>query len=1067
MAAKKKAAKKKAAKKKAARGRATGLDFAEKLILFRWLLREFGFADFAAAKQVLAGAEEGLTADGRHRYLYALMGAARDKARLGDDALAALDGRIVSVTRKLNEARGSRAVRWKYFQWLALAFVELYLERWFDDPEALRVSLDAYQSELQAAWPERERLPPWTADDLRKLAVWTATGSGKTLVMHANVLQFRAHLARTSRARDFDRALLITPNEGLTRQHVAEFKESGLPAEPFEKDAPGLFAGRDIEVLDINKLKKESGEKTVAVDAFGARNLVLVDEGHRGAGGDTWRDMRDAVAREGFTFEYSATFRQAIGAVTSRSAALTAEYGKAILLDYSYRHFHGDGYGKDYRVFNLDDAPDDETSELYLTAALLAFHQQARLFADRRGAYAQENLEKPLWLFVGRTVVGNKDDDAVVTDIETVLRFLAGFLRDRRRAERRIARLLSGATGLLDRAGNDLLMRAFPYLTEMAKPAPEIYADILASVFNAPAGGALHMDELKGTQGELGLRVGAAPYFGVINVGNAAGLRKKIDESADKSVNAGEQAFKGSLFAEIDRPDSPITMLLGAKKFAEGWNSFRVASIGLMNIGRSEGAEIIQLFGRGVRLWGRNRSLKRHTAPDSHRPFDPKLSLLETLNVFGVKADYMQKFQEYLEEEGAAGGADILTITMPTVVNLPKKTKLHVFKLPDGLDFKREAAKPVLGAPQEGFGLRQRAIVDWYPRVQAAMGALARNATGEGTVETGVLTPAHVAFLDIDPLWFALQEFKAERAWFNLDLPRAAIARLLRRNDWYVLRCPASKLAFDDVASIPTWQEIAEALLKAYCEKLYLFAKDAWESPRLRLVPLEADDSNLVAEHTIRIERTPANADLIARLLGYAEDLRAGKLGDFEAASFRALAFDRHLYAPLLCAADGIVIQPVALNAGERRFVEDLRAFYRKEASGFFAGKELYVLRNQSRGRGMGFFEAHNYHPDFVVWLVDGARQHLVFVDPKGLLLGLQGLADGKIQFHKTIKARGPEAAKAGVVLDAFILSETPFDGEPWWGQAHTQAEFEANHVLFPDAEGKHIAALFAKLAPA
>ena len=37
----------------------------------------------------------------------------------------------------------------------------------------------------------------------------------------------------------------------------------------------------------------------------------------------------------------------------------------------------------------------------------------------------------------------------------------------------------------------------------------------------------------------------------------------------------------------------------------EGWNSWRVSNMGLLNIGRNEGSEIIQLFGRGVRLRGR------------------------------------------------------------------------------------------------------------------------------------------------------------------------------------------------------------------------------------------------------------------------------------------------------------------------------------------------------------------------------------------------------------------------------------------------------------------------------
>jgi len=55
--------------------------------------------------------------------------------------------------------------------------------------------------------------------------------------------------------------------------------------------------------------------------------------------------------------KYSATFGQALSA--ARNDPLTAEYGKAIVFDYSYRYFYGDGYGKDFRILNLQDETDE------------------------------------------------------------------------------------------------------------------------------------------------------------------------------------------------------------------------------------------------------------------------------------------------------------------------------------------------------------------------------------------------------------------------------------------------------------------------------------------------------------------------------------------------------------------------------------------------------------------------------------------------------------------------------------------------------------------------------------
>lgn len=69
-----------------------------------------------------------------------------------------------------------------------------------------------------------------------------------------------------------------------------------------------------------------------------------------------------------------------------------------------------------------------------------------------------------------------------------------------------------------------------------------------------------------------------------------------------------EDAFAGGLFREVDRAGSQVNVLIGAKKFIEGWSSWRVSNMGLLNIGKSEGSQIIQLFGRGVRLKGRDYS---------------------------------------------------------------------------------------------------------------------------------------------------------------------------------------------------------------------------------------------------------------------------------------------------------------------------------------------------------------------------------------------------------------------------------------------------------------------------
>jgi hypothetical protein len=110
-----------------------------------------------------------------------------------------------------------------------------------------------------------------------------ATGSGKTL---GDARQHPAVPALPGQARprrELNRIILLTPNEGLSQQHLREFQAAGIEAELFNKDGRGLFAGQAVEILEVTKLRDEMGDKTVAIDAFEGNNLVLVDEGHRGA----------------------------------------------------------------------------------------------------------------------------------------------------------------------------------------------------------------------------------------------------------------------------------------------------------------------------------------------------------------------------------------------------------------------------------------------------------------------------------------------------------------------------------------------------------------------------------------------------------------------------------------------------------------------------------------------------------------------------------------------------------------------------------------------------------------
>jgi hypothetical protein len=120
--------------------------------------------------------------------------------------------------------------------------------------------------------------------------------------------------------------------------------------------------------------------------------------------------------------------------------------------------------------------------------------------------------------------------------------------------------------------------------------------------------------------------------------------------------------------------------------------------MGLLRIGKGEGSQVIQLFGRGVRLKGKDKSLKRSHAlvgvPDW-------LESLETLYITGWNADYLQTFRKMLEREDLAKELACLRVVQQ---KLPFWT--YVPQVPKGFDCSSETWTLDEDGPTVIFDLR-------------------------------------------------------------------------------------------------------------------------------------------------------------------------------------------------------------------------------------------------------------------------------------------------------------------------------------------------------------------------
>ena len=1087
------------------------------LVLNQYMLELFGVASFEELVEPIEGKDdlEELDEHNVSQFANHLAGALSEDARVtADEITEKYDDNIVGHTNHINKRRlPGEKIRWKYFQYVALLFAEIYLDRYFRNPEGLlgelNTAVKAFNDEKSK---EKEKIALFTAEDLTKLSFWMATGAGKTLVMHVNILQYRHYVKKHGRGKKLDNVILVTTGEDLSDQHLKELHASNIEAETFSKQSPrtqhGMF--ERVEIIEIHKLKEEEeGEDSVAVDAFEGHNLVLVDEGHRGTAGDSWLNMRNRLARDGFCFEYSATYMQAVSAQNSDKAKYdyAGHYGKSIIIDYGYKYFYDAGYGKDYRILNFAEKSTTgsistkKTRQLYLTAWLMSFYQQMRYYEDHNGdqLFEQFNLHRPLALLVGwRVKTVRRKNGEKVSDVLDLVLFLGRFLQNREESIANLGALLDGKSGLLDADDRDIFTGAFDYLFYTRKTPEEIYVDLLKLVFNCPSGStrtALHVER---ASDEIHLRAGNAEVpLGLIYVDDAAKFHKLCDEKGGDVLVTSESEFVDTLFEDAREDASPLNILIGSKKFIEGWSSWRVSTIGLLNMARTKGAQAIQLFGRGVRLKGYDFGLKRSSSMSiSEAPDD--LRILETLNIFGVNADYMEEFKTYLESEGLETGDNDIVAEIDIPVNVKKSTleqnKLKTIGLKDDKSFATHGPKMTLAPPstldEDGHDATLRRIrLSWYPKIEGLV--------SEGTEETlknsarysaGTLRDEHLAFLNFNKLYFDIRQYKAERAYHRMTVTRSALREILDERGWYELEIPPHVLQpTQTFRQVQVWQEIATALLKKYVAQFYKYHQALFEKPRREYQPLTIDDPNFTVspaqsnKQAYRVVLKRSAEKLKSRIETIKAEIELVRNGDTTSEyakafmqRFEALNLRYHMFEPLLYLSENvkredIFVQPKPINDGERQFITDLKEYW-EENRDQFDGMALHLLRNRDRV-GVGFVEGGNFYPDFIMWLVDGAHQYITFVDPKGIaMLHQNGIEHDKFLLAERIKEVEAELDDPSVTLNSFIVSRTPYADVQSWRDPETRNklsidDFNKRNVLFMnDNKMKYIEQMFDRI---
>jgi len=1009
-------------------------------VLNKYFLNLFGFQDIKDAKRNIR--QENYEVDpntGLTNFYSEISTLPNLKVEI--ESLEQYDRNIISYVEKINRTREPK-VNLKYFQYLAILFTEIYFDKIKKNKSAFLSELNAFKKHYSK---EAEvEIDDFEEKDLNGLAFSMATGSGKTIISHINFLQFLRYEPFRP-----DHILYITPNSGLSRQHFDELLKSGITAKLYEGALSKSQSENEILVIEITKLKKDKqgGGVSLPVDAFEGRNLIFVDEGHKGNAREEqeWGKIRSILAKDGFEFEYSATFHQIL---SEKNKSTLQSYSKSIIFDYSYKYFYLDGYGKDFSVFNVKEVNrinEDVYEETVFVANLLSYFEQLLSYNENPNLVRENNIEKPLWIFVGTTV--NKEDEALQSDILKIVQFFKKVIEDESWLKKKIEDILNGNTAFKE-DGNDILKNKFVHIK--GKDIDSILDSIYKTIFGG--NGKLSIYEIKSADGELGLQVVDGKYFGVVNIGELSNFKKKLEKVGIEILS---DAITQSLFDDIKKENSSINVLIGAKKFIEGWDTWRITSMGLLNIGKSQGPQIIQLFGRGVRLKGKNMSLKRSDEFYSN----PALKKLETLEIYGIKANYINKFIEEISKE-----IDIEPIKIP--VEFSHKDKWDEIFVPVKDEVKFNEQEVIKLDVDEHLPVS----LDLRPKIVSSLGErrkeseetnLVKNATLEGETKNFCYSKLgdKIDLLNWQKIYAKIEEFRLERKYFNLIFDIDSLKNVLL-SDKCLIETYEDLGNINSLSDMERLEDLAIELLKKYIYRFYRKIQSQAEIKAMKLKPIKTQEKRLKLPflkdgneaYVVSIDRKENKET--------AEKIKAGLKNAISSVQKIAkeldkigygIYLDEHLFIPIIVQSKDIEsTEPQGLVKSEKDFLDNIKQYIPNlESKGF----EIYLLRNlPSYGFSFTLDTGEDFHPDFLMWVKKNGKEAIIFIEPHGLLHS--GENDPKMNFRDKIKDIEKSISKQGVgldvVLDYFIISETSWrDFVENKSPSTTKSYYKEKHVYF------------------
>lgn len=463
------------------------------------------------------------------------------------------------------------------------------------------ISNDNRHYELLREYFNEEKNKIKLQEFINRMSFWMATGSGKTLVM-IKLIEILAILINKNLIPKKD-ILILAPKDEILNQieeHIDKFNTHGdlkiilndlRNFEKIKNKGRSLFDNNYVRVFyyRADNIRNENKEKLVNYKSYynNGNWYLFVDEAHKGGEKESSRQQYYKIlSSNGFLFNFSATFTEILDKTTTcynlkLSRYISKGYGKHLKLANSTF----DNFEKE--KFENEDRKKIILKSLILFTVLKKYREKIKevnpdlyhepLLTTLTNEVNTKNAELKVF-FRELAAIAKEDYDVFILDK----------IKDELRREFNEDRDFYYEDDGLD-------VDFIEEIDDVSK------SDILKYVFNADKPGTIEVTGIEGNQKELAFSLtSSSKDFACIVIGDIS--KWKNNELEDYYYN--KDILKESYLDNIEDEDNNINILLGSRVFTEGWDTNRLNIVNYINIGVSSDSQkyILQSIGRGLRI---------------------------------------------------------------------------------------------------------------------------------------------------------------------------------------------------------------------------------------------------------------------------------------------------------------------------------------------------------------------------------------------------------------------------------------------------------------------------------